>query len=136
MKPFEAPQRIVKVEIWVSFLLIRLYEMPGVGRVKGGMIPICYDLYCNFWEDFVEQFFLHGRPILTRKLWSVKRFLIQIWSCILLYLLLFRLLMIWNFMLKGLKKYSFPLQILHSCSAGCVTALLTSDNFSQQLSQI
>ena len=67
MKPFEAPQRIVKVEIWVSFLLIRLYEMPGVGRVKGGMIPICYDLYCNFWEDFVEQFFLHGRPILTRK---------------------------------------------------------------------
>ena len=41
--------------------------MPGVGRVKGGMIPICYDLYCNFSEDFMEQFFLHSRPILTRK---------------------------------------------------------------------
>ena len=34
IKTFEAPQRSVKIKIYVNFVLIQLSEMYGVGRAK------------------------------------------------------------------------------------------------------
>ena len=34
LKPFEAPQRSVKIKIYLIFISIQLSEMNGMGRVK------------------------------------------------------------------------------------------------------
>ena len=34
LKPFEAPQRSVKIKIWLIFILRQLSEMQGAARAK------------------------------------------------------------------------------------------------------
>ena len=50
IKPFEAPQRSVKIKIQVNFYLLQLSKMHGTGRVKNEN---------NFLDETLKAFFIN-----------------------------------------------------------------------------